>query len=79
MKKIVPFAGLGVGGGVGVGGVANPVGRGGAEKHKIYESAFGSHLFYDLFLQGRGGGCPPLPPGFVGGLCYAWLIPISIR
>ena len=32
----------------------NP-GRGGVEKHKIYADAFGSHLFYNLFLQDRGG------------------------
>ena len=29
-------------------------GNGGAEKHKIYAVAFGSHLFYDLFLQDQG-------------------------
>ena len=32
--------------------------RGGAEKHEIYAAAFGGHLFYDLFLQGRGGHGP---------------------
>ena len=38
---------------------------GGAEKHEIYAAAFGGHLFYDLFLQGQGGGPWPLgpPPG----------------
>ena len=36
--------------------------RGGAEKHEIYAAAFGGHLFYDLFLQGRGGPWPPWPP-----------------
>ena len=36
--------------------------RGGAEKHEIYVAAFGSHLFYDLFLQGQGGPWPPRPP-----------------
>ena len=36
--------------------------RGGGEKHGIYETAFGGHLFYDLFSQGRGGGAwPPRP------------------
>ena len=29
---------------------------GGGEKHEIYSAAFGDNLFYDLFLQGRGGG-----------------------
>ena len=39
------------------------VGRGGAEKHEIYAAEFGGHLFYDLFLQGRGGAghAPPDP------------------
>ena len=42
-------------------------GRVGGEKHEIYAAAFDSHLFYDLFLQGRGGArpCPsptPDPP-----------------
>ena len=27
-------------------------------KHGIYVAAFGRHLFYDLFLQGRRGGGP---------------------
>ena len=32
--------------------VADPAARlEGAEKHEIYEAAFGGHLFYDLFLQ----------------------------
>ena len=31
-----------------------------AEKCEIYMAAFGDHLFYDLFLEDRGGGaCPP--------------------
>ena len=37
------------------------------KKHEIYVAAFGGHLFYDLFLQGLGGGAwpprhPPLDP-----------------
>ena len=35
---------------------------GGGEKHEIYAAAFGSHLFYDLFLQGWGGMAPSAPP-----------------
>ena len=31
----------------------------GAEKHEIYVAAFGSHLFYHLFSQSRGGAWPP--------------------
>ena len=31
----------------------------GAEKHEIYAAAFGSHLFYDLFVQGTHGTLPP--------------------
>ena len=39
-------------------------GGGGGEKHEIYAAEFGGHLFYDLFLQGRGGGHgPSAPPG----------------
>ena len=34
---------------------------GGARKHEIYAAAFGGHLFYDLYLQSRGG-LTPLPP-----------------
>ena len=34
----------------------------GAEKHEIYAAAFGGHLFYDPFSQGRGGPWPPRPP-----------------
>ena len=30
----------------------------GGEKHEIYAAASGSHLFYDLFLQGWGGHTP---------------------
>ena len=37
--------------------------RGGGEKHEIYAAAFGGHLFYDLFSQGRGGHSPLAPPG----------------
>ena len=37
-------------------------GGGGAEKHEIYAAKFGGHLFYDLFLQGRGGHGPLGPP-----------------
>ena len=37
--------------------------RGEAEKHEIYVAAFGGHLFYDLFSQGRVGGmAPSVPP-----------------
>ena len=36
--------------------------RGGGEKHEIYMAAFGGHLFYDLFSQGREGGMPPSAP-----------------
>ena len=36
------------------------VGRG--KKHEIYVAAFGSHLFYDLFLQGLGGAMAPSAP-----------------
>ena len=35
--------------------------RVGGQKHEIYVAAFGGHLFYDLFSQGRGG-LPPRPP-----------------
>ena len=34
--------------------------KGGGKKHEIYVPAFGDHLSYDLFLQGRGDG--PLAP-----------------
>ena len=37
----------------------------GAEKHEIYAAAFGGHLFYDLFSQGRGGPWPPRPPPWI--------------
>ena len=33
----------------------------GGEKHEIYASAFGGHLFYHLFSQGRGAWPPALP------------------
>ena len=35
--------------------------RGGGKKHEIYGVAFGSNLFYNLFLQDRGA-WPPLAP-----------------
>ena len=35
----------------------------GGKKHEIYAGAFGGHLFYDLFSQGRGRVWPPRPPG----------------
>ena len=35
---------------------------GGAKKHEIYVTAFGGHLFYDLFLQGWGAMAPSAPP-----------------
>ena len=39
-------------------------GRGGeGKKHEIYAAALGSHLFYDIFLQGRGVMVPSVPPG----------------
>ena len=34
-------------------------GREGAKKHEIYVATFGGHLFYDLFVQGWGGGWFP--------------------
>ena len=37
-------------------------GKVGGEKHEIYVAAFGGHLFYDLFSQGRGTMAPALPP-----------------
>ena len=33
----------------------------GAKKHEIYMATFGSHLFYDLFLQDQGGHGPLTP------------------
>ena len=40
-------------------------GRG--KKHEIYVPAFGGHLLYDLFLQGREGGLDPsLPDPLLG-------------
>ena len=47
-------------------GSSGRVGGGGAEKHEIYTTAFGGHLFYDLFLhdRGEGGGMAlSAPPG----------------
>ena len=42
--------------------VADPaVGGGGGQKHEIYVTEFGGHLFHDLFLQGRGGHGPLAP------------------
>ena len=38
-----------------------------AEKCEIYMAAFGDHLFYDLFLEDRGGGHAPLDPLLVFG------------
>ena len=33
------------------------------EKHEIYVVEFGGHIFYDLFLQNRGGGASaPMDP-----------------
>ena len=44
-------------------GSSGRVGEGG-KKHEIYMAAFGGHLFYDLFVQGWGGGmAPSAPPG----------------
>ena len=34
----------------------------GDEKHEIYVAAFGGHLFYELFSQGRGTMAPAPPP-----------------
>ena len=47
-----------------LGGSSGSSGRveGRAEKHEIYAAEFGGHLFYDLFLQGRGSHGPPRPP-----------------
>ena len=42
--------------------VADPVAGWGWFKHEIYAAAFGGHLFYDLFSQGRGEAWPPRPP-----------------
>ena len=36
--------------------------RGRGEVHEIYVTAFGAHLFFDLFLHGRGGGHGPSAP-----------------
>ena len=38
----------------------------GGNKHEIYAAAYGSHLFYDLFSQSRGGAWSPWPPR----VCY---------
>ena len=40
------------------------LGGGEAKKHEIYVAAFSGHLFYNLFVQGWGGGHGPLgtPP-----------------
>ena len=42
--------------------VAGPVTGLGGEKHEIYVTVYGGHLFYDLFLQGRGWGHGSLGP-----------------
>ena len=34
----------------------------GGEKYEIYAATIGSHLFYDLFLQGSGGSMTLSPP-----------------
>ena len=48
------------------GGSSGSSGRvGGAKKHEIYVAAFGSHLFYDLFSQGRVGGMAPSAPPWI--------------
>ena len=39
---------------------SDPAAGGGGKKHEIYVAAFGGHLFYDLFVQGWGGGPGPL-------------------
>ena len=44
----------------------------GAEKHEIYVTAFGSHLFYDLFSQSWGGMAPLAP-----WICY-WCERLSV-
>ena len=38
---------------------------GGGKKHEIYVVAFGGHLFYDLFLQGKEGHDPLGPPPWI--------------
>ena len=50
---------------------------GGAKKHEIYVAAFGSHLFYDLFLQGWGGAMAPSAPPLDPLLFSVWIhIPV---
>ena len=52
--------------------------RGVAEKHEIYAAVKGGHLFYDLFLQGWGGGHGPLgPPGSATGGLPARVLGVS--
>ena len=48
-------------------------GKGGPEKHEICAAAFGSHLFCDLFSQGRG---PPRPLPLDPLLKLTWM-PVS--
>ena len=40
----------------------------GAEKHEIYGTAFGGHLFYDIFTGPGGGHIPRGPPGSATGV-----------
>ena len=42
--------------------VADPATGWGGEKREIYATTIGSHLFYDLFLQGGGGHGSLAPP-----------------
>ena len=44
----------------------------GTKKHEIYVAAFGSHLFYDLFVQGWGAMAPLVPPGSATGISQAY-------
>ena len=58
-----PLSSLGTGFAINEIQVADPVaGLRGDEKHEIYVATFGSHLFYDLFLQSRAGEHGPLGP-----------------
>ena len=53
--------------------VADPaVAGGGGKKHEIYVAAFGGHLFYDLFFQGRGAGSRALALPRIRYLADAW-------
>ena len=42
--------------------VEDPAAARGAQKHEIYAVAFGGHLFYDLFSQGKGDHGPLATP-----------------